>query len=144
MESLALSGGFLAIVALIEIIIAMFVLAAGAGGVLQSALLAVWLLVAAAIAWRYFLRNRDWTDVRLQMTHELVESMVGYRTRLAQLPPDQWHKGEDEALKQYVRASRAMDNATAALIAIIPRGWLVLGLLGLLPALAHGAEDNGA
>jgi len=142
-ESLALSGGFLAIVALIEIIIAMFVLAAGAGGVLQSALLVVWLLVAAAIAWRYFQRNRKWTDVRLRMTHELVESMVGYRTRLAQLPPDQWHKGEDEALKQYVRASKAMDNATAALIAILPRGWLLLSLLALFPALAHGAETSG-
>ena len=142
-ESLALSGGFLALVAVIEILIAMFVLAAGAGGALQTALLGVWLLAAAAIAWRYFQRNRDWTDVRLEMTHELVESMVGYRTRLAQLPPDQWHKGEDEALKRYVKASRAMDHATATLIAIVPRGWLVLGLLALAPALERGGETEG-
>ena len=64
-EALALSGGFLALVALIEIVVAIFVLAAGAGGLLQSALLLAWLLVAAAIAWSYFQRNRDWTDVRL-------------------------------------------------------------------------------
>ena len=84
-EALALSGGFLALVALIEIVAAIFVLAAGAGGLLQSALLFVWLLVAAAIAWKYFQRNRDWTEVRLAMTHDLVESMAGHRTRLAQL-----------------------------------------------------------
>ena len=98
-EALALSGGFLAFVALIEIIAAIFVLAAGAGGLLQSALLFVWLVVAAAIAWRYFQRNRDWTDVRLAMTHDLVESMAGHRTRLAQLPADRWHDGEDRGAR---------------------------------------------
>ena len=53
-EALALSGGFLALVALIEIIASMFVLAAGAGGLLQSALLLAWLLIGAALAWSYF------------------------------------------------------------------------------------------
>ncbi|MGD0136367.1 MAG: ABC transporter ATP-binding protein, partial [Bryobacteraceae bacterium] len=108
LEALALSGGFLALVALIEIIVAIFVLAFGAGGLLQSALLFLWLLVAAWIAWRYFQRNRDWTDVRLRMTHDLVESMAGHRTRLAQLAADRWHDGEDEALENYLKSSKAM------------------------------------
>ena len=137
-EALALSGGFLALVALIEIIVAIFVLAAGAGGVLQSALLFVWLLVAAGIAWSYFQRNRDWTDVRLRMTHDLVESMAGHRTRLAQLPVARWHDGEDEALEKYLISSKAMDQSTARLIALVPRGWLVVGLLGLAPAFVQG------
>ena len=72
------------------------------------------------------------------MTHDLVESMVGHRTRLAQLPPDRWHDGEDEALERYLNSSKAMDNSTAALLAIVPRGWLVLGLLGLTPAFVSG------
>jgi len=137
-EALALSGGFLALVALIEIVVAIFVLAAGAGGLLQSVLLFVWLLVAAALAWKYFERNRDWTDVRLAMTHDLVESMAGHRTRLAQLAADRWHEGEDEALETYLKGSKAMDQSTARLIAVVPRGWLVLGLLGLAPALIYG------
>jgi len=137
-EALALSGGFLALVALIEIVAAIFVLAAGAGGVLQSALLVFWLLVAAAIAWKYFERNRDWTDVRLAMTHDLVESMAGHRTRLAQLAAERWHDGEDEALEKYLKSSKAMDRSTARLIALVPRGWLVLGLLGLTPAFVYG------
>ncbi len=48
-EALALSGGFLALVALIEIIAAIFVLAAGAGGLLESALLLLWLAVRSGI-----------------------------------------------------------------------------------------------
>jgi ATP-binding cassette subfamily B protein len=142
-EALALSGGFLALVALIEIIVAIFVLAAGAGGVLQSALLFVWLLVAAAIAWRYFQRNRDWTGVRLAMTHDLVESMAGHRTRVAQLPSDRWHDGEDEALENYLKSSKAMDESTVAMLALVPRGWLVLGLLGLAPAFMYGNASPG-
>jgi ATP-binding cassette, subfamily B, bacterial len=140
-EALALSGGFLALVALIEIVVAIFVLAAGARGLLQSALLFVWLLVAAGIAWSYFQRNRSWTDVRLAMTHDLVESMAGHRTRLAQLPSDRWHDGEDEALENYLKSSKAMDQSTARLIALVPRGWLVVGLLGLAPAFVQGAAS---
>jgi ATP-binding cassette subfamily B protein len=141
-ESLALSGGFLGLVAVIELAISIFVLAAGAGGALRSLLLIAWLGITAAIAWRYYQRNRTWTDVRLSMTHDLVESMVGHRTRLAQLPPDRWHAGEDEALEQYLKASKAMDNSTAALLAIIPRGWLVLGLAALIPAFASGINST--
>jgi ATP-binding cassette subfamily B protein len=143
LEALALSGGFLALVALIEIIVAIFVLAFGAGGLLQSALLFLWLLVAAWIAWGYFQRNRDWTDVRLRMTHDLVESMAGHRTRLAQLAADRWHDGEDEALEGYLKSSQAMDQSTARLIALLPRGWLVVGLLGLAPAFLHGSASSG-
>jgi ATP-binding cassette subfamily B protein len=142
-EALALSGGFLALVALIEIVVAIFVLAAGAGGLLQSSLLFVWLLVAAGIAWSYFRRNRSWTDVRLAMTHDLVESMAGHRTRLAQLPSDRWHDGEDEALEKYLKSSKAMDQSTARLVALVPRGWLVVGLLGLAPAFMEGAASPG-
>jgi ATP-binding cassette subfamily B protein len=140
-ESLALSGGFLALVALIEIFAAIFVLAAGAGGLLQSALLVLWLLVASAMAWSYYRRNRDWTEVRLALTHDLVESMAGHRTRLAQLSADRWHDGEDEALEKYLQSSRIMDRSTARLIAVLPRGWLLLGLMGLTPAFIYGSAS---
>lgn len=141
-EALALSGGFLALVAVVELAISLFVLSAGAGGLLQSALLLAWLLASGAIAWVYFQRNRSWTEVRLRMTHALVESMVGHRTRLAQLPPDRWHEGEDEALESYLKNSKLMDRSTTALLAIAPRGWLVLGLLGLAPSFVAGGNST--
>lgn len=142
-EALALSGGFLAFVALIEIVAAIFVLAEGAGGLLQSALLFVWLGIAAWMTWRYFQRNRAWTDVRLALTHDLVESMAGHRTRVAQLSADRWHDGEDEALENYLKTSRILDESSVRLLALIPRGWLVVGLLGLAPALFYGAASPG-
>jgi ATP-binding cassette subfamily B protein len=142
-EALALSGGFLALVALIEILASIVVLALGAGGVLQSALLVLWSGIAASFAQGYFKRNRQWTNVRLDMTHDLVESMVGHRTRLAQLAADRWHVGEDEALESYLQSSRAMDQSTARLIALAPRGWLVVGLLGLVPAFLRGGASTG-
>jgi ATP-binding cassette subfamily B protein len=141
-EALALSGGFLALVAVIELVVSLFVLAAGAGGLLQSGLLLAWLAATGANAWVYFKRNRSWTEVRLRMTHALVESMVGHRTRLAQLPPDRWHEGEDEELESYLKSSKTMDRSTAALLAIAPRGWLVLGLLGLAPAFVSGTAST--
>ena len=140
-EALALSGGFLALVALIEIIASLFVLALGAGGLLQSASLFLWLLIAAALAWSYFGRNRDWTGIRLAMTHDLVENMAGHRTRLAQLPAGRWHVGEDQTLEEYLRSSRAMDRSTIRLIALVPRGWLIVGLLGLAPALIRSVDS---
>lgn len=140
-EALALSGGFLGLVALIELAVSVFILGAGAGGALQSVLLLAWLAVAALIARQYYSRNRTWTDLRLAMTHDLVESMVGHRTRLAQLPPDRWHQGEDEALEGYLKSSKAMDNSTAALLAVVPRGWLIVSLAGLIPAFARGIDS---
>jgi ATP-binding cassette, subfamily B, bacterial len=139
-EALALSGGLLAMVALIEIAAAVVVLALGAGAVLQPALLGIWILIAAWIAWSYFQRNRDWTAARLEMTHDLVESLAGHRTSVAQLPAGRWHEGEDEALAEYLIRSRAMDRSTARLIALVPRGWLVVGLLGLAPAFLGGGS----
>ena len=141
-EALALSGGFLGLVAAIELILAIAVLATGAAGLLHSLLLIAWIAISALIGRRYFNRNRDWTDVRLGITHELVESMVGHRTRLAQLAPDRWHEGEDQALRRYLHASTPMDNATTALLGLVPRGWLVLGLIGLAPAYIHGASST--
>jgi len=64
--------------------------------------------------------------------------MAGHRTRLAPLPVARWHDGEDEALEEYLISSKAMDQSTARLIALVPRGWLVVGLLGLIPAFVHG------
>ena len=49
----------------------------------------------------YFKRLQQWTDARLHMTQDLVERMVGHRTRLAQEPASRWHEGEDELLERY-------------------------------------------
>ena len=111
-----MSGGFLALVASIEMVLAMIVLIA-AGSWAEPLLLIAWLGATLAIAWRYLQRNNVWTGARLGMTHELVEKMVGHRTRLAQERREHWHTGEDQALDRYIETSQKLDRAALPLAA---------------------------
>jgi ATP-binding cassette subfamily B protein len=138
-ESLALSGGLLSLVALIEIIMAGVVLAVGAGGGLHVLVLVFWIVVTLLLGWRYYRRYSRWTNARLHMTHDLVERMVGHRTCLAQERPEHWHDGEDQAVDRYVELSKEMDQGALLLTALAPRGWLALGILGLAPAFVSGS-----
>jgi ATP-binding cassette, subfamily B, bacterial len=140
MESLALSGGFLALVAALELLIAAWVAGQGAGGSLHVLLLAGAFLLVLAGAWRFFRKTRTWAGARITMTQDLVERMVGHRTRLVQQAPELWHEGEDQALESYLECSHRMDRAAARLMALAPRGWLIVGTLALAPAFISGAS----
>ncbi|HWS89965.1 MAG TPA: ABC transporter ATP-binding protein [Pyrinomonadaceae bacterium] len=137
-EQLALSGGLLGLVAAVELAFGAWVLWAGAGGLAHVALLAVWVALVVALGWVYYRRRLAWTESRLRLTHNLVEVMVGHRTRLAQEAPERWHEGEDQSLEHYLRLSKRMDGVAAKLAALVPRGWLVLGVAALAPAYASG------
>jgi ATP-binding cassette subfamily B protein len=136
-ESLALGGGFLALVAGIELLMAVAVLGMGAGGTLHVLLFFGWIALVSFLAWRYFRYRQRWTEARLGLTHDLVERMVGHRTRLAQEPRECWHNGEDQALERYFALSRKTDGV-AMVQACVPGGWLILGLLGLIPTFVSG------
>ena len=139
-EAMALGGGFASIVAMVELALAVVVLALGAGGIVHALLLVVWTATALGLGWRIFRLRSSWTDRRLAITHDLVERMIGHRTRLAQERPERMHEEEDQALEGYSGESRRLDRATALLGAAIPRGWVLVGLLGLLPAIMSGAS----
>ena len=127
-EALSLSGGFMALLAVIELATALLVINLSAGGLLKTALFLGWAMIAALMAWRYWSQLKQWTESRLRMTNELVEKMIGHRTRLAQEARELWHESEDSALAQYLDKSRMMDRSTIFLTGLIPRGWLLLGL----------------
>jgi ATP-binding cassette subfamily B protein len=76
------------------------------------------------------------------MTHDLVERLVGHRTRLAQERPERWHEDEDHLLSSYLEGSRRFDSSKALLISAVPRGWLAVGLCGLLPAFLGGSAST--
>lgn len=126
-ETLALSGGIAGLLAIIEIAISGFVLGRFA------LLLLVWSAITAFAAWRFLARYQNWTDTRMEMTQDLVERMVGHRTRLAQEPRAQWHESEDQALAGYVSSSAGVDKTGAWLVTAIPRGWLLVGVACLAP-----------
>src|SRR5207342_539255 len=80
-DALALTGGIVATFALIELAIAFLVLLAGAA-VLAATLLLVWVAGIGYLGWRYFTRRANWTRDRFGMSEQLLECMVGHRTRL--------------------------------------------------------------
>lgn len=141
-EGLALGGGFLGVVSIIELILAMVVLSAGAGGILHVILLPLWTLVAVMIGRRYYIRRLEWTEGRLDITHTLVERMLGHRTRLAQERPGRWHRDEDREVEEYLERSKRMDGTAALLEGVIPRGWILLGLLGITPAFVAQSDPG--
>jgi ATP-binding cassette subfamily B protein len=138
MESLALGGGFLALIAAVELAAA-GVIAVFARSTPLVVLLAAWAALAILILVTYARRCAIWSRTRLAMTDELVERMVGHRTRLAQEPKDRWHEGEDQSLETYVAVSTRLDTLAPYLTALLPRGWLVAGLAAIGPAFVMGA-----
>ena len=140
-EATALSGGFSALIAVIELMAAFFVLSWSSAATALCLLLLVWVLVIAYLGYDFYVRRKNWTNTRLNMTHDLIERMVGHRTRMAQEPHAHWHDGEDEQLSRYLQASKNVDQSELRLIALAPRGWLILALLGLTPAFASGGSS---
>lgn len=135
-ETLALSGGIAGLLAGIEIVIAGFVLGP------LALLLAAWCVLSIALGYRFFRRYGRWTNVRMDLTQDLVESMVGHRTRLAQQRPEEWHDGEDQALHGYLGASCEVDSKGAWLIAAVSRGWLLAALACLSPGIISGRNST--
>ena len=144
LESLALNGGFSVIVATVELVFAGFILAYGAGGQLHLLLLSGWLALTMALIWRYFKRLQEWTLMRLAMTHELIERMVGHRTRLAQESATRRDAEEDQTLQEYLNVSKGLDDAITPIIGGLSRGWLIVGLIGLAPAFISGTSSASA
>ncbi|WP_437575616.1 ATP-binding cassette domain-containing protein [Sorangium sp. So ce887] len=143
-EALAMGGGVAAVASAFELVAAAAVLAQGAAGALHAVLLAAWAVLVVALCARFYRRRARWTSARLAMTHDLIERLVGHRTRLAQERHGRWHHGEDEALAQYLLRSRELDRSQIEIGALMPRGWLIAGIAGLLPPFLAGSGSAAA
>ena len=141
-ESSAMSGGLLSAAASMELVIAAVILSFGSGGLLHVFLLVLTVFACYLVAWRYFLKRRAWTGARFRISHDVLERMVGYRTRLAQLRPDARHEREDETLATYLEHSRDADRLYGWL-AVFERLWLPIGVLGLAPGFIVGQATLG-
>lgn len=140
-EGMALGGGFMGLVSLIEIALAVVVMTAGGSGAAASLLL-LWTLVAIVVGRRYYRRRLEWTEQRLEITHSLVERMMGHRTRVAQESPDTWHREEDGEIEEYLERSKRVDGTAAILEGLIPRGWILVGLIAIVPAFVAQTEPG--
>jgi ATP-binding cassette, subfamily B, bacterial len=141
LELLALNGGMTLVAALLELMFSGWILATGAAGYWHLLALLAWLVATLAVCWRYYHRLDAWTAVRLNMTHELIENMVGHRTRLAQERPSRRGDVEDRAVRDYLALSRQVDNEITPIAAVAARGWVILALLSLTPLFIVGTAS---
>ena len=135
-ESLALGGGLLAVAGVFELTTGAVVLVLGARGAVEVAFLSIVLAGGVVLGTGFWRALTRWSALRLGLTHDLVERLVGHRTLVAQQPPELRHVGEEEALARYERAGRALDRSATALAVVLPRGGLLVGVATLAPALA--------
>ena len=140
-ESLALNGGVAAALAGIELSLAAVVLWFGAG-ILPIVLLAGLSALTGWAGWRYVTRRKAWTLERLDLTHLLLEHMIGHRTRLAQQSSDEWHRSEDALLERYSACAQTMDRWDLWLMTASPRGWLALSIAALAPSVMAGFSPD--
>ena len=142
LDAFARTGGPLLLADVFQFLFGAVVLLLGAAPILHLALLIGWLLLAAGLVRRLYRRLLDWADARLLLTDELVETMVGYRTLVAQQPAAQQQEGADRGLAVYGRKQAALDSEMARLSSLLPRGWLVLGVAALAPSFATGTAQS--
>ena len=142
-EGLALRGGFSLAVAAVELVLALLVLSAGAGGVSACVLLVGFVGVTLGLSRVLLGRMRAFAASRIDLSRDLVERMVGHRTRLAQAGPARWHDGEDERLASYLAAAGRVDRVVVWLGGVLPRAWLLFGLVPLASAVVAGAPADG-
>lgn len=139
LESLALGGGFLFIGAAIDLTLALWALTHAPQSAAGLALLALWTVASLALGVRQFSRARASAGARRALTEDLVERMVGHRTRIAQEPPELWHVEEDRRLGEYLVRSRQLDRTTVVLTAGISAGFALTALAALGWAYVGGA-----
>lgn len=142
LEGLALSGGLFAVLSVIELVILCGVMASGPGGALQTIVFLLWAFATLTLAWRAYRTTRRLTDARRDMTSDLIEQMVGHRTRLAQLAPERWHDGEDETIERYFSLGSAVDRKGAA-VGAMSQAWLLVGLASIIPVLLRAGASAG-
>lgn len=135
LEWLISGGGLALLLSGLELLLAALLLAAVPGGLPLLLLLAAYGTAAWGLSRAFIRRYRGWAAARLALSAQTIESMMGYRTRLVQLPVGDWHKDEDAALSRYQAASQALDRVAMVLHGLLPRGWLLVSLLGFGPQL---------
>ena len=97
-----------------------------------------WLLPAAFLSWLAVVGLASSTlwqalahliAARLKLSQELIEKLVGHRTRAVQERVEGRHGDEDLRVSAYANQARVVDGRWVWLREVAPRGWLVIGLL---------------
>jgi ATP-binding cassette subfamily B protein len=138
-DNIALLGGFTTLSTLAQVGTALIVLGYGVEGSLHTILLLLWLLLIGGLFLIISAVDGRWFTAHREMTNELVEAMVGHRTRLAQEDRTRWHQGEDRNIAGYMRLSTRLDRLSS-ILTLLPRIWTIVALASLAPIVIAGTE----
>lgn len=94
---------------------------------LSVALFAGGIVLVCVVAPYFFRASAAQQRERVRLTTEMVERMLGHRTRLVQQTPKSWHEGEDESLEGYAARLARFDRATT-LLRGVPRAYFLVSL----------------
>ena len=143
LDALAFSASVNIVMALVDLVVVLGLFFLIPGTALLMSLYLLWVGFIAVRGWQLYRRIRDWARTRIAMTHNIVEGLLGHRTRAVQEDMAHWHDREDRELARYLEGSGALDRARLSYEVITRQGWLVLALLGLLPGLVTSAASTG-
>lgn len=141
LETTVLARGFNAAIYLFMLCMATLFLGFGAGGWLHAWMLVGWTAILGGISWYYLRLGRVWVNTYRDLTNDLVERMVGHRTRLVQENPADWHTVEDQGLENYLQMTTRLNRIETIVESFLPQGWLVVGLLGIAQPLVATATS---
>ncbi|MCP4993785.1 MAG: ABC transporter ATP-binding protein, partial [Gammaproteobacteria bacterium] len=130
-ESVSLFEGITIVTQLVILTLVGIVLIFGVGGWWHTLLLLGWVGLTSFFCWRYLQVGREWMRVYRGMSQDLVERMIGHRTRLVQENPKHWHDDEDKSLERYLQLSAPINRIEMLLVAFIPRGWVFVRVAAL-------------
>jgi ATP-binding cassette, subfamily B, bacterial len=139
LEQAAIGGSLTAVVAVVETVVAGWVLHQGAGGTWHVLLLLVWLILIAVLGHRYFDALSNWTGERSDITHALLERMIGHRTVLAQDVRERRNTENDAMMRRYLTRAGKMDSAVFVFMAVLPGLWVLASLATLAPPFVAGS-----
>jgi ATP-binding cassette subfamily B protein len=142
-ERLGTSGGIEILLAALELLLVPFLLLWGAAPGLEIALLEIWIILSLILIGANTRRRIAWTNIRLTLTHRLVEKMSAHRTRMVQQPPSQWHSEEDREVRGYAASSELLDRSTAIIEGGLSRAYVVASLAALAPSFFGGGATLG-
>jgi ATP-binding cassette subfamily B protein len=140
LDALVISAGFSSVIAFVDLLVAIVVFWMIPGSCLLSVLYVLWLVGTLVFGLTIYRRQQSWTMARISMTNQIVEGLLGRRTRIAQECMGKWHDREDRELETYYEESKYLDRLQTSYGVIVYRGWLCVAFIGLLPTVLTGGD----
>ncbi len=142
LEGQGLGTVFSAFTALLQLLLACYILNLGLAKETLPLLLIAFIAVFLFFGFLHYRHMKAWVLHARRMGFDLTENMVGHRTRLAQQHPEHMHDDEDQLLARYARLSERLDHSESLMKNVCGRrGWLLISLAGLFPVFTTPHPD---